>query len=227
MKKLLALTAILATVAAPSARAETGSGLSLGLRAGYGVPLGSAGDGSSLNQLTAGAVPIQLDVGYRLDEHWLAGGYFGWGPARIASAAKRTLAAQGATDVGGHAVQRLGLQGIYTFLPEARFAPWAGLGLGYEWTRYASARLNTATGTADAEIGMGGFEAIVQVGGDYRLSRGFTIGPFATLSFGQFRNHVSDVDVKSGTVADPGTTSVSSKGIHEWLQLGVRGTFEL
>jgi outer membrane protein W len=227
MTKLIAAAAILTTFAALPARADSQSGLSLGVRAAYGVPLGSAGDGSSFNQLTSGAVPIQLDVGYRLDEHWLAGGYFAWGPAMIASDAKRGLAAQGATDVGGHAVQRIGLQGIYTLLPEARFAPWFGLGLGYEWTRYAEARLNTATGSADSEIGMGGFEAILQVGGDYRLSPRFTAGPFATLNFGQYRNHVSDVDVKSGAVANPGTTDVSDKGIHEWLQFGIKGTFNL
>lgn len=227
MKKLIAAAALLATFAAAPARADADRGLTLGLRASYGVPLGTAGDGESLGDLTSGAVPVQIDVGYRFTEHWQAGAYFAWGPAMLASDAKRALAAQGATSLGGHAVQRLGLQGIYTFMPSARFAPWAGLGLGYEWTRYAEARLNTSTGSADAELGMGGFEAVLQVGGDYRLSPKFTAGPFATLNFGQYREHVSDVDVKSGSVPDPGTTKVSDKGIHEWLQLGIKGTFEL
>jgi outer membrane autotransporter protein len=227
MRKRIAVVAVLGVLVAPAAGADSQSGLSLGLRAAYGVPLGTAGDGSRLNQLTSGAVPVQLDVGWRFDEHWLAGGYFSWGPAMTARSAKRDLAAQGATEIDGHAVQRIGVQGIYTALPNARLAPWVGLGLGYEWTRYAQARLETSTGSADAEIGMGGFEASLQAGADYRLSARWTVGPFASLSFGQYREHVADVDVRTGTVRDPGTTKVSDKGIHEWLQLGVRGTFDL
>lgn len=230
MRKLItALSVIAAVAAAPAARADEESGLTLGVRAAFGMPLGSAGDGEDLDHLTKGAIPIQLDVGWRFDSRWLAGAYFSWGPTLVASNAKGALAASGATGIEGHAVQRLGVQALYTVLRGRRFDQWVGLGLGYEWTRYAEARLNTGSGTADAELGLRGFEAILQIGGDYRVTPKLSVGPFATVNFGQYRSHVSDVDVRSGTVPDAGSTSrsVQDHGIHEWMQLGIKGTFNL
>jgi hypothetical protein len=215
--------------AAPAARADDDSGLTLGVRAGFGMPLGTAGDGEDLDRLTKGAVPVQLDVGWRFTPRWLAGAYFSWGPALIASDAKGALAASGARDIGGHAVQRVGVQALYTAFRVDRFEQWVGLGLGYEWTRYAEARLQSETGSADAELGLRGFEAILQLGGDYRVTPRLKVGPFAALSFGQYRSHVSDLDVRSGTMPDAGSTSrsVGDRGIHEWMQLGIKGTFDL
>jgi hypothetical protein len=230
MRELIAALSVIAAVAAaPAARADEGSGLALGVRAAFGMPLGNAGDGQDLDHLTKGAIPIQIDVGWRFDSRWLAGAYFSAGPTLVASNAKGALTAAGATRVEGHAVQRVGVQALYTVLRAPRFDQWVGLGLGYEWTRYAEARVTSDSGTADAELGLRGFEAILQIGGDYRVSPKFSVGPFATVNFGQYRSHVSDVEVKSGTVPDPGSTSraVEDRGIHEWMQLGVKGTFNL
>ena len=83
MKKLVAAAALLATFTAAPALADADRGLTLGLRASYGVPLGTAGDGESLADLTSGAVPVQIDVGYRFTQHWQAGAYFAWGPAML------------------------------------------------------------------------------------------------------------------------------------------------
>lgn len=218
MKRItIAFIAVVALVAT-RARADEASGPSLGLRAAYALPFGSAGNGTDLARLTSGAIPMQLDVGYRFDRHWEAGAYFGWGPAGIADEAKAALAASGATGIGGHALMRLGVQGTYTFLPEARFAPWIGLSAGYEWARYASA---TVSGK-DSEIGLRGFEAAIQVGGHYRVSSRFAVGPFASLNVGQFQSSMTSVSGSGETSAD-----VADKGIHEWLQLGIRGTFSL
>jgi hypothetical protein len=227
MKKLVAaaVVAVLTFLAAP-ARAEE-KGFTLGLRTAYALPLGTAGDGADLNELTSGAVPVQIELGYRLTRNVLAGAYFAWGYAMVADEAKSALAADGATGIGGHAVQRVGVQAIYSFMPGAKLAPWAGLGVGYEWARYASAELRSATGTADTEVGLRGFEALLQVGGDLRVAPKFTIGPFATLNVGRFESHVASVDETSGTF--PGGDSsqeVSDKGFHEWIQLGVKGTFD-
>lgn len=217
MKRLLvALTVTTVAFAAP-ARADEQSGISLGLRAAYAVPLGTAGDGADLNDLTTGAVPVQLDVGYRFDRHWYAGGYFAWGPAFVAGAAKDALAANGATDVSGHYEQRVGLEGIYTFDAVKGFSPWAGVGFGYEWTRYAQA--NLAGG--ETEIGVRGLEASAQLGASYRVTPKLSAGPFVTLNVGRYDSRMSS---RSG---DETSTSVSDKGLHEWLQLGVRGSFDL
>lgn len=217
-RKLLAVFALLA-LAAGTARADETSGLSLGLRAAYGLPLGEAGDGSNLRSLTTGAIPVQLEAGWRIDEHWLAGAFFSLGPTFVGGGARDALRAQGARDVGGHLEQRLGLQAIYTVLPERRFAPWIGLAVGYEWTRYASAKLPDGRET---EIGLGGPEAALQVGGDYRLAPRFSVGPFATFNVGQYRSRLTWVEDGSNT-----TSSVDQRRTHGWLQLGVKGTFNL
>jgi hypothetical protein len=111
---------------------------------------GTPEHGTDLHKLTSGTVPFQLDLGYRYARHWQVGAYFGYGVAMVADEAKTALAAQGATDVGGHAIMRVGLQHFYTFQPEARFAPWVGCNAGYEWNRYASAKSQGR----DTEIGL-------------------------------------------------------------------------
>jgi hypothetical protein len=219
MRNTIAAVSLLALAfTASPALADERSGLTLGLRAAYGLPLGEAGDGSNLNELTKGAVPVQLEAGWRFDEHWLAGAYFAWGPTFVANDAKDALAAQGARDVSGHFEQRVGVQGIYTILPGERFAPWVGVGAGYEWTRYADATV----ASGETELGLRGLEAMLQVGGDYALTPKFSVGPFASFNVGQYRSHVSWVENDGST-----TTTVNEKGVHEWLQLGVRGTFGL
>ena len=211
---LLAVSMILAS----PARADEESGLSIGLRAAYGLPLGSAGDNTDLANLTAGAVPFQLDVGYRYGRNWQVGAYFGYGIAMVADEAKATLAAQGATDIGGHTIMRAGLQHFYTFQPEARFAPWVGCNAGYEWTRYASA----SSAGKDMEHGVRGFEGGIQLGGDYKLTPKLTVGPFASFNLGQFQSQTMWVSGSGETATD-----VKDKAIHEWLQLGIKGTFNL
>jgi hypothetical protein len=218
MKKTITIVAVLAAALCTTARADETSGLSVGLRSSYAIPLGSAADGSALNDLTKGAIPFQLDVGWRFDPHWLAGAYFAWGPALVADAGKRALQASGASDVRGHYQQRLGIQGIYTFSPDQRLAPWAGLGLGYEWTRFAQAKVDGN----ETEIGLAGFEASLQLGGDYRVSRRFVVGPFASVSFGRYDSYTSWTQHQGSS-----DSSVNDKGIHEWIQLGVKGSFGL
>jgi hypothetical protein len=113
---------------------------------------------------------------------------------------------------------RLGLQGVYTILPEARFAPWAGVSVGYERLRYASA---TVSGK-ESEIGFRGFEAGVQVGADDHLGSSFSVGPFAAFDVGQFQSQMTWVSGAGETATD-----VAAKGVHEWLQLGIEGSFNL
>jgi len=218
MRTTAVILAVAAIAVAAPARADRDSGLALGLRAAYAVPFGSAVQGTDLNQLAAGSSPLQLDLGWRFDRRWQAGGYLGYGFVRLAGEANSALAAQGATDIDGHRLMRVGLQGIYTILPDARFAPWVGVSAGYEWLRYASA---TVAGK-ETEIGLRGFEAGVQLGADYRLGSSFAVGPFAAFSIGQFQSSTTWVSGAGETASD-----VADKGLHEWFQLGIKGSFEL
>jgi hypothetical protein len=223
MKKTLLSNSILfaALALAMPARAAD-SGLSLGLRTTYGIPLGTAGDGAAFADLTSGAIPVQVDLSYRISRHWLVGGYFSWGWAGVADAAKAELGAAGATEIRGHAVQRLGLQGIYRFAPDSVLVPWAGLAFGYEWTRYAAMNLSPAAGGEETEIGLGGFEGTLQWGADLALLPSFRFGPFAAFSVGQFQKRLA-------TQVGPGaaTGDVKETGLHQWMQFGLKGTFDL
>lgn len=221
-RKIFAALAVLtATLAAPARAGET-SGLSLGLRAAYGVPIGDAAEGTRLSELATGAAPVQLEAGWRFDEHWLAGVYFAWGPTFLASGAEDALEARGATDVSGHFEQRLGIQGIYSFSPVKGLAPWAGLGLGYEWTRYADAEI----GGEEVEVGLRGFEATLQAGAQYPLTSRFSVGPFAAWSVGQYRSTIEWTE-RDGGVDTDADRKVEDRSIHQWLQLGLRGSFDL
>jgi hypothetical protein len=222
MKKTLIAAIVVLSAAASPARAGEPSGLSFGLRTGYGIPLGEAADGVKLKDLASGAVPVQLECGWRFDEHWLAGAYYSWGPTFVADGAETALAARGATDVSGHFEQRIGVQGIYTFSPMKKLAPWAGVGVGYEWTRYADAKVDGR----EVEVGLRGFEAMVQAGADYRLNPRLSVGPFATFNVGQYRSTIEWVE--NGDDLDTSAdASIGDRGVHEWIQLGIRGTFDL
>lgn len=56
------------------------------------------------------------------------------------------------------------------------------------------------------------------LGGDYRISPSFGVGPFAAMSFGKYVNLSNDL---ISSAAIPKTE------IHEWLTFGVRGVFDL
>lgn len=221
MKKLSAITRFAAVAAITTVTfispAAACKGMNLGLRASYGVPMGTAAEGIDFNKFTTGAVPIQLDATYRIGQNWQAGAYFAWGYARVADEAKADLAAAGITGIDGHREQRVGLQGIYSLNLNGRIRPWVGAGAGYAWTRYAEGK--DAAGK-ETEVGLSGFEGMAQLGADYKASTNFSVGPFAAFNIGQFnKTHVWTDG------SDDHTASIKDKGTHEWLQFGVKTTF--
>ncbi len=218
MKTSIALSLLLSAVVLAAPAHAAMPGCNLAIRAAYGIPLGDATGTTELKDLTSGGVPVQIEANHRFSPSWEAGAYFGYGLTRIADRAKADLTAQGATDVSGHRMQRVGIQGIYHILPQAKLAPWVGVGAGYGWTRYAQATL----GGKDTEVGFGGFEAMVQAGAAMRVSSKLAVGPFASATFGQFNHHLMSVEGDEGQ-----THSLSDKGTHEWIEFGLRGSFDL
>lgn len=96
-------------------------------------------------------------------------------------------------------------------------SPWVGLGAGIE-----SATISTSTLTnPNPQSSDGGFSGIeffnLQLGADYRLGSHFAVDPYATFSLAEYF-----------TVEDNGRShEISLKATHQWLQLGVKGTFDL
>ncbi len=104
------------------------------------------------------------------------------------------------------------------FLPLAKFRPWAGVGAGYEIAQY---KLSDASG-GSASISYRRWElANVQLGGDWVLTPKFRAGPFLALSLGQY----DEVSIASGGASTD--LPIAGKRLHEWLQLGLRGVFDL
>lgn len=208
------ITSLLVGVALVAPASADGGKFSLGARGACAIPFGTAGDGWQLNELATAAAPVQLDADVRVSDNWRVGGYFSYGPVKVASEAKSSLAALGLTDIGGHMQQRVGLQVTRDFRSAARFSPWVGIAAGYEWTRYAGAKLASGLET---EVGMAGLDASVQIGGAYKVTPRFSVGPYAAFDLGRFRENVSWEEGGDNT-----STDIAAKGTHQWVRFGVK-----
>jgi len=214
MKTRIAIISLLLVVTALVSPAFADEGkFTLGARAARAVPLGTAGDGWKLNELVTLGAPVQLDADVRVGDSWRVGGYFSYGPVAIADEAKDFLAAAGLSEIGGHRQQRVGLQVARDFRTSARLSPWVGVSAGYEWTRYAAAKV----AGQETEIGMAGFDAAIQLGAAYKVTPRFTVGPYAAFDLGRFGKNVSWTEDEGGT-----STDITEKGTHQWLRFGVK-----
>ena len=80
---LLALLLPLGLFVAQPAHADepetSRSAVEIGARAGVALPVGSSANGVSLGDAVAAQVPIQVDLGVRLNPHFFLGGYGSYG----------------------------------------------------------------------------------------------------------------------------------------------------
>lgn len=222
---LLAAAGIAAVPASTLAQAQApDSGFTAALRVGYGIPMGSVfgnvstGGTEALGDQFSGQLPFWLDAGYRFNRNFFVGAYFQYG---IAFVNNSKAVGGGVCDITGVSCSgsdvRLGAELLYSFSPEASFSPWAGLGFGYEWLN-----LDLSGGGQTASVQIRGWEFFnLQVGGDFKVSPAFALGPFVAFSLGQF----GTVSATGGGVGLSG--DISDKKIHEWIQIGVKGTLNI
>jgi outer membrane protein W len=184
-----------------SAPPDTGGKIKLGLRLGYGIPMGDAAKDASLSDSVSGMIPIWLDLGYMVTPNIMVGLYGHYGIVMLNSDISDAC---DAADVDCSASSiRFGLQGQYHVSPGESVNPWFGLGIGYEM-------LNFKSPVGDANTT--GFEfANLQAGADFAVADNIGLGPFASFSLGQFSS-VEGEDIEE-------------KAMHMWLVLGVRGMF--
>jgi hypothetical protein len=200
--RTLLLAALLALPAAAVARPE------LGLRLGYASASGEASTGTSMSEVAKSAVPIQLDALWRFGERFAAGLYSSYGFGQLSSSVSDQCGAAGASC--SVSATRLGAEGIWTFTDVSpRYLPWLGAGIGYEWVREGA-----SIGSRSGVQHLSGWEYLnVQGGADVRVARKVAVGLYAQYAFGQY----SRLD---------GST-IQSKGFHQWLGAGLRGTYDL
>jgi len=194
------------------------SGIELGVRVGYGLPLGTAYgipvgavvQNAKWSDLISGMIPFWADVGYRIDPNWYVGGFFQFGLGFVPSSF-----CQGASCSSNDL--RFGLDVHYHFLPGGTLDPWVGLGAGYEiWN------LSVSSGGISGSASTNGWEfGNAQLGLDFKFSPEVGVGPFVTFSVAQFANASASVQALSLS------QSITNKTIHEWLIFGLRGVFDL
>lgn len=205
MKNSLIVASVAALSLSASLAHADGVGVNLGLRTGYSIALGDADAKSKLSEAFSGAIPLHLDATYAITPTVNAGLYFGYG---IGMAGSQTLP-DGLSAT--RSTLAYGLQANMLF-PSEGIAGWAGVFGGLE-----GATITVTQGTAETTASISGWQAGVQGGADWKVAPSLVVGPFASLSFGQYGS------TKTGNT----TADITDKGTHEWLTIGVRGSYGL
>jgi hypothetical protein len=188
-------------------------GFQLGIRTGFALPFGNVdgGSGDTMNNFFSGQVPFLFDVGGKPLPWLFLGGYLGVGVGGTAGTLDSVCSTPGVTCAT--ATVRVGIEAIAYINAGEKVSPWVGYGIGFE-----SSAIGISAPNGDSSVAASGPEFARFMGGvDFRLTKGFGIGPFVDFSIGEYTHLQTDT---------PNTTasgSLESKSVHEWLALGVRG----
>ncbi|MGZ3474921.1 MAG: hypothetical protein ACXWUG_11955, partial [Polyangiales bacterium] len=205
-------------------------GIELGLRTGFGIPLGkssesdnpaASSDAGKLSSGITGQIPIWLDVGYRINPNIYAGVYFQYGIILAKKGTDPGNCPDAASCSGSD--MRFGVNAQYHLMPDQSFDPWVGVGIGYEILS-----LKESANGRDGKSSAKGLEFLnLQVGGDYKVAPNLGIGPFISFSLGQYSGASVDNGAGSTDIDFDGEAGRPKKALHEWLTIGLRGTFGL
>jgi hypothetical protein len=250
MRASVALAAILtglhAAAFAPLARADDAPdeppvhdesprerlGPQAGLRVAYTDGLGVIYQGLNLSDASAGALPIVLDVGWRVRPELYVGVYGQYAPVFLKTYPQTCPSGWSCTAEDW----RVGIEVDYHFLPRVLLDPYVGVGAGYEilHTRLQGNTIVQASNGSlvpahiDETLVDRGWEfASLTIGFDWRFSEIVGAGLFLLGTIGEY-------DVQTGTITATSTTMQQSAsvvpiqmGAHELAAIGVRGTFNL
>ena len=190
-------------------------------RVGMGIPIGNAvgstqnaPNGTSLADLVAWTVPLQLDIGARIGPAFV-GGYLAYAFGKTGSALD-TGSGRSASDV------RVGFEVLWHLGPDRKVDPWVGIGVGYEWLNLS---VTGSGGTVYARAR--GFEwTNLQLGIDFVLGRSFRLGPFVETRVAQYdTGSLGLINGQGGEVG--GSGDIQSKAVHALIYLGLRFSFLL
>jgi hypothetical protein len=189
-------------------------GFQMALRTGYSLPMGkvSGADGADMSEFYSGQVPILLEIGGKVIPELFVAGYLGFGFGGV-SGNQENLCEAARADCAA-ASFRFGAEVQYHILPASLSNPWLGYGIGI-----SSAAITISEGGEEGSISQAGWEYAHFMGGvDFRLSRGFGLGPYVDFAIGEYMRY--SVDSPAGFEEDG---DIDSTDIHQWLTFGVRG----
>jgi hypothetical protein len=189
------------------------TGFQMALATGYAHPLGSAGGSLSQSDFVTGQFPLLIEIGGKPTRHLFLGGYLGFGFGGAGAGLASTCSSSGVSCTG--LTVRLGVEAQYHILPDQRFNPYVGYGIGFELTA-----VSASAGDASASFSALGWElGRFTVGGDYRWNRFLGFGPCVSAAVGQYES----LSVNSGDSSQSG--GIAAKTLHAWLTIGGRVTF--
>ncbi len=200
---------------APSGAVGPRGAIELGLRIGYGYPVGNEGavpgsNNTSLHDDISGLIPIWIDAGFRPNPNVYLGVFFQYAFAFVNNDQNPDCAQSGVSCSAKDL--RLGLDAHYHFSPGESLDPWVGVGAGYEWLV-----LDESAGAVSVSETASGFEFVnLQIGGDFAVAPNVGIGPFFAFTLAEYSHLGGAID-----------TDLATKSIHGWMMGGVRGVFDL
>ncbi len=219
--------------APPATPHEEDTGLALGVRLGFGLPLGNADgeSGDGLSQIISDEVPIWIDAGYRFTPNWFVGGYFMYGLGFLGGGLTGPSigCGQGTIACSIHDV-RAGVEAAYHVLPAGRLDPWFGLGIGYDWLGGSVSFVDANGMNQSFGVGDHGWEFVnIQAGLDIKkVMPNLGFGPFVAFTLSQYDTEsVKANDNTDTSVISSSSQSISNTSLHEWLMFGVRGEYDI
>lgn len=209
----------------PTQLVRSTRGFEAGLRASYSVPFGSSSEGTGIRDLVVGIIPVQLDLGYRWNEHLWFGGFGAAGIGVKGQACRDdgqapTAPTDGTEQVPTFGVKcdapnkfRVGAEVIVHLLPSTEdVAPWVGLGVGYEWLN-----ISETLGRRTFVQTFSGLEFVnVQAGVDLAAGTRLRLGPFVQWSLGRYSTIAADASSNADPLPPPG------QSVHHWVGAGVK-----
>ncbi len=198
-----------------TARADPSpSGIEIGLRTGYAIPLGSVAKGHDLSDAITGAIPIWFDAGYRLlNPNLFLGAYLQYGIGFLPSAASADGCGQNGLSCSVNLLM-YGVQAHFHLAPYQALDPWLGVAFGIE-----NIISGVSQGTTSASVTDSGLDYVTfMVGADYKPTPNFGVGPFVNFALGQY----SDGSVSGPGNAQTQSASIPNPALHEWLMIGIR-----
>jgi hypothetical protein len=202
------------------------SGFAFGARAVYGVPFGGMANvvatqpAPKLSDYFTGMGAFAYELGYRFSPHVYFGIVLDFGFVLINDESSSSHCEKDGVDCKG--LESTILANLrYHVDPGSSFDPWIGIGFGYE------------TLTLEERAGPGGptmttykFRGLrylnLELGGDFPVSNGFYLGPFATFSLGQYRSGSVD-----GIGLGHQERDFANRPLHGWFTFGLRGQYNL
>jgi hypothetical protein len=205
-------------VSKPSPDEFGGRGVVLAAHVGYALPVGSISIGT-----WTGSVPIGVDVGYRFGRHFYLGVYGQYAFAFLTD--QLCPAASGANCSSSNL--RFGIDALYYAGLGKSARIWFGAGTGLEMAKLSASAAQNARGSVQAvdETLWAAELAHALVGADFRLAKGFGIGPYASISAASYFS-ASATLTTGGQTFDAGG-AVNDSTIHGWLTFGARGVIDM